>query len=146
MAWHYSVLACLTKYITLLNVGYLSKVIVYKCHLYVTSCNFTVTCNNYEISSLPTTPSDPLHMCLEYSNSSCSCKQMCVCVIACICSYVPPKSLLLQAMLQSKEHRLWHAFTIYQINGMPSCGLGPALRPSSVVFHWNNSRWTSSPL
>lgn len=52
---------------------------------------FTVTCSNYEISSLPTTPSDLLHMCLEYSNSSCSCKQMCVCVIACMCVHRCPK-------------------------------------------------------
>lgn len=80
-------------------------------------------------------------MCLEYSNSSFSCKQMCVCVTAHVCICTLPRDLgLLRTMLQSKERRLWHAFTIYQINGMPSCGLSLPLRQSRVVFHWNNSR------
>lgn len=54
-----------------------------------------LTCSNYLISSVPATPSDLIHICLQYTYSSCSCKQMCVCVIALICVHTCPEIVVI---------------------------------------------------
>lgn len=62
---------------------------MFECHM----PRFPVTQSQYETSSLPLSPSDPMHMCLEYRNSSLSYKQMCVCVKTRICAHVCPENL-----------------------------------------------------